>query len=94
MAGTVVGCTNLDSVRIEVLGDGRAITIPASLLLAADRVFRNLGMDTNAMLSVYVDQSPDDGPRQWHAFLHGKVGRSITPWGAIKELADKIEGNG
>jgi hypothetical protein len=51
-------------------------------------------MDTNAMLSVYVDQSPDDGPRQWHAFLHGKVGRSITPWGAIKELADKIEGNG
>lgn len=91
MSGKIVQATNLDGVRVEVLGEGRAITIPASLILAADRLFRNLGMDTTASLHVDVQQSPNDGPNQWCASLHGKVGRSITPWGAVAELADKIE---
>lgn len=90
MTGNLVHCTNLDSVRIEVLGDRRALTIPANLPLAADTVMRELGMDTGAMLLVQVEGS-EEGPNQWCAHLHGKVGRSITPWGAIQELAEKLQ---
>ena len=89
MSPKLVHCTNLDSIRIETLGTRKALTIPASLPLAADVVLRELGTDTNAMLSVYVDVV-DDGPRQWHAWLHGRVGRGVTPWAAIMDLAEKI----
>lgn len=91
MSGKVVQATNLDSVRIEVLGGSRALTILASLPLAADTVLRELGMDTNAMLLIQVEGGENAGPNQWCARLHGKVGRSITPWGAVQELANKLE---
>lgn len=34
----IVNCTHLDSVCVEVLGEGRAVTIPAAIILAMDRV--------------------------------------------------------
>ncbi len=74
MSGKIISCTNLDSVRIEVLGEGRAITIPAKLLLAADRVLRNLGMDTSADLIIAVQQSENDGPRRLAIFACGVCG--------------------
>lgn len=86
----VVNCTSLDSIRIEVLGGSRAVTIPAKLLLAADCVLRDLCMDTAATLTVTVE-GQDYGPNQWVADLHGRKGRSITPWGAVEELASKLE---
>lgn len=93
MSPKLVQATNLDSVRIEVLGGSRALTIPANLTLAADTVMRELCMDTESRLIVQVQREHENGPNQWSATLHGKTGYSFTPWGAIKELADKIEGS-
>ena len=96
MSPKLVQCTNLDGIRIETLGTSKALTIPASLPLAADAVIRDLGMDLDAVLTVQVedtwnvDGTRRYGPRQWHAWLHGKVGRGFTPWASILDLAEKL----
>ena len=89
----IVQATNLDSVRIEVLGEGRALTIPASLILAANRVFRTALMTDS---SVVVEQEDaNDPPRKiWIAMLGGEEGAGETPWSAVSDLADKIQGGG
>lgn len=97
MAGQVVNATNLDSIRFEILGEGRAITIPATILLAADCVLRHcLTRDCFLLLDV-----PDGRSQQiWEAHLQPQqdrepdnlvVGTGITPWGAIVALANAIE---
>ena len=40
MSGQLVQVTNLDSIRIEVLGESRALTIPVECVLAADAMMR------------------------------------------------------
>lgn len=94
MPGKIVTCTNLDDVRIEILGEGQAATIPASLILAMDRVL------TAALVreeSLDVDLVEDDatGEQGWQATLDmgvGAVGQMApTPWGAILKLAEVLE---
>jgi hypothetical protein len=89
MAGSIVSCTNLDSVRIEVLGEGRAVTVPASLVLAADRVLRETLLRDIEL--VFERAEGGTGARMWRAALGGIRGWSVTPWGAIEDLARKLE---
>ncbi len=97
MSHEIIECTNLDSILIETPGPSSAISIPAVLVLAASVVMRDLGMDLDAVLHVLVedtwnaDGTERNGHRQWHAWLHGKVGRGMTPWAAILDLAEKLE---
>ena len=92
MPGKIVNCTNLDSVRIEILGEGRAITIPASLILAADRVFRACLVREEELDVCMVE---DDETSGWQARLdmgQGPFGKpAATPWGAMVSLAEKME---
>lgn len=90
--GTVVQATNLDSVRIEVLGESRAVTIPVTLLLAADRVLRVLhGANVGGNRLVVAPAFADDPPREiWEAQIGGVVGAGETPWGAVASLADEL----
>lgn len=87
MSGKIVQSTNLDSIRIEVLGEGRAVTIPATLLLAADRVMRHCLMSDANRLTIY----PAD-EQQWHGCLGTLAVNGASPWDCIRLLADKLEG--
>lgn len=92
MTGTVVNCTNLDSVRIEVLGGSRAVTIPAAVILAIDSVLRRCFLED---VSLDVDPVGDDREEGWQAILDdgqdaaGQV--APTPWGAVVSLADQLK---
>lgn len=94
MPGRIVNCTHLDSVRIEILGEGRAVTIPAALILAADRVFRSCLAREEELDVVMVED--DETKRQgWQAHLDmgaGPVGEMAdTPWSSILALAEELE---
>jgi len=82
MAGTVVQATHLDSVRIEVLGEGRAVTIPCEFILAVDRVLR-FAADTCGLELMSLEGG-------WDADCEALTGSGETPWGAIIALADQI----
>ncbi len=97
MAGTVINCTSIDSVRIEVLGEGRSITLPASLILAFDRVLR-YELLANAELRLHTYSIGEI--REWEAYI--AAGRSTlpsghahaaTPWAAIEALAKRLDEN-
>ena len=88
MVGKLVNCTHLDSVRIEVLGEGRAVTIPASLLLAADRVFRH-SLFTEDDLA--IDKVADEVIDGWEAVTDNYRGIGETPWEAVLRLSEAIE---
>lgn len=90
MIGTVVHCTNLDSVRIEILGGSRALTIPASLLLAADCVMRYALLKDDSLVVEPVEDG-EGGKSFWEANVGNLIGQGDSPWGAVQELADKIE---
>ena len=94
MPGRVVNCSNLDSVRIEILGEGRAVTIPASLVLAADRVFRSC-LVREEELDVAMVEDDATGRQGWQARLdmgQGPVGEMAgTPWAAVLALAEELE---
>lgn len=85
MIGRVANCTNLDSVRIEVLGGSRALTIPADFILAVDGVLRTAAMDQDAVDINFTED--DDGNTLWEAQLLNTVGSGATPWAAIIDLA-------
>lgn len=87
--GRLIRATNLDSVRIEVLGEGRALTIPCEFILAIDRALRFTLADEES-LSVW-DWEDDDGNIGWRADVGNVFGEGDTPWGAIVALAATIE---
>lgn len=87
--GTVVNCTNLDSVRIEVLGSSRALMLPASCVLSADAVLRQVLLDQEG-LSIELTED-DDGNSMWEANCGHMFGYGQTPWQAIIELAEGME---
>ena len=93
MSGTVVNCTNLDSVRIEVLGGGRAVTIPAALILAVDAALRCCAVEG---VSLEVDLVSDDatGREGFQATLDmGQFavgGMAASPWAAVVSLAEAL----
>lgn len=96
MAGKVVTVSSLDSVRIEVLGGRRAVTIPATFLLDADAVFRHLAGDGGLGEELSLYQAPDEkaGGLRWHATTGFGVGQGDTPWGAMTALARALEAKG
>lgn len=87
--GRLIQASNLDSVRIEVLGEGRALTIPCEFILAIDRALR-FTLAAEESLSVW-DWEDDDGNIGWRADVGNVFGEGDTPWGAIASLAEAIE---
>jgi hypothetical protein len=75
--------TNLDSVRIELLGEGRALTIPCKWILAVDKVLRFAADTCGLELASF-----EDG---WAGDCGGLIGSGETPWGAVIALAEQIE---
>lgn len=85
----IVNATHLDSVRIEVLGESRAVTIPLSLLLAIDVVLRfTLEHEEEMGLWPFDGEGTGDG---WNAQVGNILGEGQTPWGAIVDLAYEIK---
>jgi hypothetical protein len=94
MPGKIVTCTSLDSVRIEVLGSSRALTIPASLILAVDEVLRYCLLHEETLDLDMVQDEPA-GVEGWQACLDmGQVecgDVNDTPWAAIASLAERLK---
>jgi hypothetical protein len=94
MPGIVVTCTSLDSVRIEFLGGSRSLTIPASLILAVDKVLRYCLLHEETLDLDMVQDEPT-GVEGWQACLDmgqtecGDV--NDTPWAAIASLAARLQ---
>ena len=95
----IVNVTNLDGVRIEVLGEGRAVTIPAGVILALDRVLRYCLLEESGL---ELDMVEDDrtGWQGWEATCEHPTAEDVdtmlhahgdTPWGALAALADALE---
>ena len=86
MSGSVVNCTSQDSVRIKVLDEGRTVQVPATVLLAVDRVFRS-ALASNCGLGISWI-----GENAWSAqeYKSAKIGYGATPWAAIVALAGKL----
>lgn len=89
MTGSIVTCTNLDSIRVEVLGESRAVMVPASLILAADCVMRETMLRDIEL--TFERAEGGTGARMWRAVLGGIKGWSVTPWGALQDLARRLE---
>lgn len=87
--GRLIQASNLDSVRIEVLGESRALTIPCEFILAIDRALR-FTLAAEESLSVW-DWEDDDGNIGWRADVGNVFGEGDTPWGAIVSLAEAID---
>jgi hypothetical protein len=91
MAGRMVSVTNLDSVRVEVLGESRALTVPANFVLAVDRVLRYC-LEHDDQLSLDTCEDEGTGETLWEASLGNSRGFcGETPWGAVVALADAID---
>jgi hypothetical protein len=91
MAGKLVSVTNLDSVRIEVLGESRALTAPAKFVLAVDRVLRYC-LEHDDSLSLDTVEDDETGEVLWAASFGNSQGFcGETPWGAVVALADAVE---
>lgn len=92
MTGKLIHGTNLNSVRIEVLGEGRGLTIPLSLVLAADRVLRTTFVRQDELrVTTFRDDETDE--IRWIATVGNVRGVGDTPWGAVVALADALESN-
>jgi hypothetical protein len=93
MAGTLVRCTKLDDVRIDLLSCAYAITIPASFILAVYRVLEHCQSHS---LSLEIDLVSEDStsPAGWQATLdmgQDLIGPpALSPWRALQNLADEI----
>lgn len=93
MDGKLVNAVSpLDSVRLEILGGSRAVSIPSSLLVAVDDVMR-AAVHLEEEFSVY-DCEDDAGWSGWEATLGHFCAQGNTPWNAIKALADKVAWDG
>lgn len=84
MTGVVVQARNIDSVRIEVLGAGRAKTIPCDLIDGLDHALRHAGLQEMDLEVRFV------GASQWVARCDGIEGRGLSPWAAVVELARRL----
>lgn len=93
MAGTIVSCTHLDEVRVEVLGGSRAVRLPAEFVLAMYDVLKASALGPH-VLTVEPLRESDEPAEEWEAWLddeHHTTGSGANPWAAVKDLADKIE---
>ncbi len=84
----LVQVTSLDSIRIDILGEGRALTIPVECVLAADRMMRGALVEDDDV-SIY-EAEHEDGSVHWRAELGNWFGLGQTPWQAVIELAKRI----
>jgi len=89
MTGKLIHGSNLDSVRIDVLGEARALTIPLELVLAADRVMRSLAI-VEQRLMIVPDFDFSNNTTSWRAMAGVAVGKGDTPWQALIDLAEKV----
>lgn len=87
-SGQLVQVSSLDSIRIEVVGEGRALTIPVVCVLAADRLFRGALVEDDDV-SVYECEH-EDGTECWRAELGNSFGLGQTPWQAVIALSRHI----
>ena len=88
MPGTVIQATSLDSVRFDCVGEGRAVTIPASVIIAIDRVLRHCTV-SKATLNVYEVDGDPPFIANLDYVVFGKP--ASTAWGAMVNLADELE---
>lgn len=87
MTGKVVTVSSLDSVRIEVLGEGRALTIPAKLILAIDGLLK-LAMTEDDAFSIDQVEDDESGWVGWELLVGDVLGWGDTPWGAIEAATE------
>lgn len=88
MAGQLVNCKWLDSVRIA--DPGRALTIPAKCILAADRVLRSVLVEFEGDM----DMQPLDDERyrlQLGVGSKDPVVEADTPWQCFIQMAELLE---
>ena len=94
MPGTVVNATNLDSVRIEVLGESRAVTIRATVLLAVHRLLKRAFIQETTLTITTTTG-------RWKAILGNRdptgktdlgelCGIGETPWEALIALEEAL----
>jgi hypothetical protein len=84
MGGVIVQARNIDSVRIDVLGAGRAKTIPCDLIDGLDHALRHANFRQMDLEIRFV------GGSDWVARCDGIEGRGQSPWAAIVELARRV----
>jgi len=89
MTGKLIHGSNLDSVRIDVLGEARALTIPLELALAADRVMRSIAI-VEQRLMIVPDFDFSNNKTSWRAMAGVAVGKGENPWQALNDLAGKV----
>jgi len=89
MTGNLIQVTNLDSIRIEVLGESRALTIPVECVLAADAMLRGALVEDDDV-SIYECELKG-GQMKWRAELGNWFGLGNTPWQAVIALSHHID---
>jgi hypothetical protein len=82
--------TDAASVRIEILGGARALTIPLDLVLCVDAVLKEAHREEEP-LDLDVVEDDETGWRGWQARLGNALGCGDTPWSAIVALARAIQ---
>jgi len=90
MTGNLIHGTSVDSVRIDVLGAGRALTIPLDCLLCADTIMRSLILETQRLM-IAPEIDIENNATTWKAMTGTFSGRGATPWQAIIDLSEKIK---
>lgn len=102
MSGKIVNATSADILRVEFLGEGRAVQIPAECIVAVDTVLRFCLLEEDYSLSMLGSfESVGPGWSEWQAYAVRRkkpgeageriAGRGDTPWAAIVALAKEIE---
>lgn len=88
MTGNLIHGTSVDSVRIDVLGAGRALTIPLDCLVCVDAILRSLL--PMGRLIVVPEWNVGMTELSWKAATEDACGRGETPWQAIVALAEQL----
>lgn len=91
MTTHMVTVASSGTVRVEILGEGRAINMPASYIIALHDV---LGFCALEECDLAIDRVEDDETEElgWQANVecneYGDV--CANPWAALQSLADRI----
>ena len=94
--GTIVTCTEFDSVRVEIQTEGRGLTIPSKTILAMDAILTKCRQRQGTLEIKPVLLS---GKTSWTAGFHEEMpGESAeysaaggsTPWAAVLALAEML----
>jgi hypothetical protein len=93
MAGQVVTVSSLDSVRIEVPGVGRVVTLPVSVLLDVHAVLKHCLRECEGLDLEHVSEGAGAW-EGWEAMAGNAVAHGETPWGAIMALARALGARG